>query len=63
MISSKLWDPKTIRTAIGPPKRLNDAQIATIAIMAAISFYGNQAAACGYMQRHYGMKMTGPPAR
>lgn len=25
--------------------------------MAAISFYGNQAAACGYMQRHFGMNM------
>lgn len=37
--------------------KLNDAEVATTAIMAALSFYGNQAAACGYMQRHYGMKM------
>ena len=37
--------------------KLNDAEIATIAIIAAISFYGNQAATCGYVQRHYGMKM------
>lgn len=37
--------------------KLNDAEIATIAVIAALSFYGNQAAACGYMQRHYGMKM------
>jgi hypothetical protein len=40
-----------------PHCKLKDAEIATIAIMAAISFYGNQAAACGYMQRHYGMNM------
>ena len=40
-----------------PHCKLNDAQIATIAIMAAISFYDNQAAGCDYMRHHYGMKM------
>ena len=48
----KVMGPKT-----DPHCKLNDAEIATIAIMAAITFYGNQAAACGYMQRHYAMKM------
>ncbi len=42
-----------------PHCKLNDAEIATIALMAVISFYGNQAAACDYMQRHYGMNMIG----
>lgn len=37
--------------------KLNDAEIATIAVIAALSFYGNQAAACGYMKRHYKMNM------
>ena len=41
-----------------PHCKLNDAQIATIAIMAVISFYGNQAAACGYMQRRYKMNVV-----
>ena len=42
-----------------PHCKLNDDQIATIAIMAAIaiSFYGNQAATYGCMQGHYGVKM------
>ncbi|GAB3807607.1 IS982 family transposase [Spirosoma humi] len=40
-----------------PHCKLNDAEVATIANMAAIAFYGNQAAACGYMQKHYGMKL------
>ena len=48
----KVMGPKT-----DPHCKLNDAEIATIAVIAAISFYGNQAAPCGYMQRHYGMKM------
>lgn len=54
----KLMGPKT-----DPHGKLNDAEIATIAVMAVIYFYGNQSAACVYMQRHYRMKMTGPPAR
>ena len=37
--------------------KLNDAEVGTTAMLAALCFYGNQAAACGYMQRHYGMKM------
>lgn len=39
-------------------KQLNDAEIATTVIIAALPFYGNQAAAAAfaYMQRHYGMK-------
>ena len=48
----KVMGPKT-----DPHCKLNDAEIATTAIMAAISFYGNQAAACDYRQRHYAMKM------
>ena len=46
-----------------PHCKLDDAEIATIAIMASISFYGNQAAACGYMQRYYEMNMRGPTTR
>jgi len=37
--------------------KLNDAEIITTALMAALAFYGNQAAACGYMQTHHGLKM------
>lgn len=48
----KVMGPKT-----DPHCKLNDAEIVTTAIIAALSFYGNQAAACGYMQRHYKMKM------
>lgn len=48
----KVMGPKT-----DPYCKLNDAEIATTAIITALSFYGNQAAACGYMQRHYKMKM------
>lgn len=40
-----------------PHCKLNDAQIATTALLAALKFYGNHASACDYMQQHHNMKM------
>jgi hypothetical protein len=37
--------------------KLTDAEVATTALIAALYFYGNQAAACQYMGAHHGMKM------
>nr|WP_227687108.1 hypothetical protein [Spirosoma arboris] len=37
--------------------KLNEAEVATTALMAALFFYGNQATACDYMQRHMGCRM------
>ena len=45
----QIMGPKT-----DPHCKLNDAEIATTALMAALFFYGNQATACDYMQRHMG---------
>ncbi|PRY27796.1 hypothetical protein CLV58_13114 [Spirosoma oryzae] len=35
--------------------KVNDAQIATTALMAALKFYGNHASACDYMHQHHQM--------
>ncbi|GAB3757957.1 IS982 family transposase [Spirosoma pomorum] len=35
--------------------KVNDAQIATTALIAALKFYGNHAAACDYMHQHHQM--------
>lgn len=48
----QITGPKT-----DPHCKMNDAQIATTALMAALFFYGNQATACDYMQRHMGCQM------
>lgn len=40
-----------------PHCKLNDAEIATTALMAALYFSGNHAKACHYMQQHHGLKM------
>lgn len=37
--------------------KLNDAEIATTALLAALFFYGNQASATKYMREHHGLKM------
>lgn len=37
--------------------KLNDAEVATTALLAALFFYGNQASAMKYMQEHHGLKM------
>lgn len=37
--------------------KLNDAEIATTALMAALYFSGSHAKACHYMQQHHGLKM------
>jgi hypothetical protein len=37
--------------------KVSDAEIATTALIAALYFYGNQAAACQYMQDHHQMKI------
>lgn len=37
--------------------RVTDAQVATTALIAALFFYGNQAAACRYMRDHHQMHM------
>lgn len=42
---------------IDPHCKLNDAQIATTALLAALKFYGNHASTCDYMQEHHKMKM------
>jgi hypothetical protein len=36
--------------------KLNDAEIATTALIAALYFHGNQASAMGYMRKHHGLK-------
>jgi hypothetical protein len=36
--------------------KLNDAEIATTALIAALYFHGNQASAMGYMRQHQGLK-------
>lgn len=47
--------------ASAPPEdircKLNDAEIATTALLAALFFYGNQASAMKYMHEHHGLKM------
>lgn len=35
-------------------RKLSDAQAITTLVLAAKYFYGNQAAACGYLESHYG---------
>ncbi|GAB4047008.1 IS982 family transposase [Spirosoma litoris] len=40
-----------------PHCKLNDAEVATTALMAALFFYGNQTTACDYMQHHMGCQM------
>ncbi len=37
--------------------KVNDAQIATTALMAALKFYGNHASACDYMHQHHQMAL------
>lgn len=37
--------------------KLNDAEIATTALLTALFFYGNQASAMKYMREHHGLKM------
>ncbi|GAA4418619.1 hypothetical protein GCM10023187_52200 [Nibrella viscosa] len=39
-----------------PHCKVNDAQIATTALLAALKFYGNHASACTYMHQHHQMK-------
>ncbi len=39
-----------------PHCKVNEAQIATAALLAAIKFYGNHSSACEYMQQHHKMK-------
>jgi len=48
---------KAIRRQTDVHCKLNDAEIATTALIAALYFNGNQAKACGYMQTHHGLKM------
>nr|WP_227687285.1 hypothetical protein [Spirosoma arboris] len=48
----QIMGPKT-----DPHGKLNDAEVATTALMAALSFYGNQARACDYRQHHMGCQM------
>jgi hypothetical protein len=36
--------------------KLNDAEIATTALIAALYFHGNQASAMGYMHKHHGLR-------
>lgn len=43
--------------AIDNRRKLTDAQMVTIVIVAAKYFYGNQASACSYLQSHYGFTM------
>lgn len=55
----------------GPPqdtrRQVNDAQILTVAVLAAQYFYGNHYTAFQYMQHHHGMaklhKSNGPATR